>query len=63
MIFLTADDDSNTEKKGLEAGAIDAKDTYTNGHSTRVEEYSRKIAGRAGMSREFQNDIYIILWF
>ncbi len=60
MIFLTADDDSNTEKKGLEAGAIDAKDTYTNGHSTRVEEYSRKIAGRAGMSREFQNDIYII---
>lgn len=122
VIFLTADDDSNTEKKGLEAGAmdflkkpfvpevlllrvrhtlelirlqtdlsheverktqelleqhqkleristqivqtlsgaIDAKDTYTNGHSTRVAEYSRKIAGRAGMSREFQNDIYMI---
>lgn len=122
VIFLTADDDSNTEKKGLEAGAmdfikkpfvpevlllrvrhtidlirlqadlavevkkktqevmaqheklerismqivktlsgaIDAKDTYTNGHSTRVADYSKEIARRAGFSKERQNDIYIM---
>lgn len=122
VIFLTADDDSNTEKKGLEAGAmdfikkpfvpevlllrvrhtidlkrlqtnlsqevekktqevteqheklerismqivktlsgaIDAKDTYTNGHSTRVAEYSREIARRAGFSKAVQDDIYMM---
>ena len=122
VIFLTADDDSNTEKKGLEAGAmdfikkpfvpevlllrvrhtldlvrlqtdlscevekktqelmeqhgklrriyiqivkalsgaIDAKDTYTNGHSTRVADYSREIARRAGLPKQLQNDIYMI---
>lgn len=122
VIFLTADDDSNTEKRGLEAGAmdfikkpfvpevlllrvrhtldlirlqtdlekevekktqevmaqheklerismqiattlsgaIDAKDTYTNGHSTRVAEYSREIARRAGFSEKAQEDIYMI---
>lgn len=122
VIFLTADDDSDTEKKGLESGAmdfikkpfvpevlllrvrhtidlvrlqtdlthevekktqevtaqheklermsmqivktlsgtIDAKDTYTNGHSTRVAEYSKEIAGRAGFSEEMQDDIYMM---
>lgn len=122
VIFLTADDDSNTEKRGLEAGAVDfikkpfvpevlllrvrhtidlnrlqadlerevqkktqeiaaqheklerismqivkalsgavdAKDTYTNGHSLRVAEYSREIARRAGLSGETQNDIYMM---
>lgn len=122
VIFLTADDDSNTEKKGLEAGAIDfikkpfvpevlllrvrhtidlirlqtnlsqevekktqevtaqheklerismqivktlsgaidAKDTYTNGHSTRVAEYSKEIARRAGFSEEMQDNIYMM---
>lgn len=122
VIFLTADDDSNVETKGLAAGAmdflrkpfvpevlllrvrhtlelirlqtdlarevrkktqdvieqhekleristqivkalssaIDAKDAYTNGHSTRVAEYSREIARRAGMSSKVQNDIYIM---
>lgn len=122
VIFLTADDDSNTEKKGLEAGAmdfikkpfvpevlllrvrhtielirlqtnlayevekktqevtaqheklekisrqiattlsgaIDAKDTYTNGHSTRVAKYSREISRRAGFSEEVQDDIYMM---
>lgn len=122
VIFLTADDDSNTEKKGLEAGAmdfikkpfvpevlllrvrhtldlvrlqtdlscevekktqelmeqhgklrriyiqivkalsgaIDAKDAYTNGHSTRVADYSREIARRAGLPKQLQNDIYMI---
>lgn len=42
------------------SGAIDAKDTYTNGHSTRVAEYSRKIAERAGFSEKEQNDIYMM---
>lgn len=122
VIFLTADDDSNTEKKGLEvgavdfikkpfvpevlllrvrhtidlcrlqadlehevqkktqeiaaqheklerismqivkalSGAVDAKDTYTNGHSLRVAEYSRELARRMGLSREMQDDIYMM---
>ena len=41
------------------ADAIDAKDAYTNGHSSRVAEYSREIAKRAGFSKEMQNNIYI----
>ena len=122
VIFLTADDDSETEKAGLQAGAmdflkkpfvpevlllrvrhtveltrlqadlsrqveektleitaqsrklerismqivrtlsgaIDAKDTYTNGHSSRVAEYSREIARRAGLSADLQEEIYMI---
>lgn len=122
VIFLTADDDSNTEKKCLEvgavdfikkpfvpevlllrvrhtidlshlqadlehevqkktqeiaaqheklerismqivkalSGAVDAKDTYTNGHSLRVAEYSREIARRMGLLRETQDDIYMM---
>lgn len=42
------------------AGAIDAKDPYTKGHSARVAEYSRTIAARAGVSEEVQNNIYMI---
>lgn len=42
------------------SGAIDAKDTYTNGHSTRVADYSQKIARRAGFSSEIQEDIYMM---
>ncbi|MCI7130657.1 MAG: response regulator [Lachnospiraceae bacterium] len=122
VIFLTADDDSETETKGLKAGAmdfikkpfvpevlllrvrhmielirlqtdlarevekktevvkaqheklerismqivktlsgaIDAKDTYTNGHSNRVADYSREIAKRAGFSEKKQDDIYMM---
>lgn len=115
VIFLTADDDLDTEKKGLDVGAadfikkpfaaevlllrvrntislfrlqndmehelrlktdklshvylqivramsmaIDAKDTYTNGHSSRVAEYARMIAKRAGYSEQLQNQIYIM---
>lgn len=122
VIFLTADDDSDTERQGLEvgavdfikkpfvpevlllrvrhtidlcrlqanlelevqkktqeiaaqheklerismqivkalSGAVDAKDTYTNGHSLRVAEYSREIARRAGLSGEMQDDIYMM---
>ena len=42
------------------AAAIDAKDTYTNGHSGRVAEYSREIARRCGYSREAQDEIYMM---
>ena len=42
------------------ATAIDAKDTYTNGHSSRVAEYSKMIAERAGYSNAEQNEIYMI---
>ncbi|MBE6908582.1 MAG: response regulator [Ruminococcaceae bacterium] len=42
------------------AEAIDAKDTYTNGHSGRVATYSREIARRAGFSEKRQSDIYMM---
>ncbi len=42
------------------ADAIDAKDTYTNGHSGRVAEYSREIAKRFGYDTKEQSDIYIM---
>ncbi len=42
------------------AGAIDAKDTYTNGHSSRVAEYSKEIARRHGYNTQEQTDIYIM---
>lgn len=42
------------------AEAIDAKDTYTNGHSGRVAEYSKMIAERNGYSEEKLNDIYMM---
>ena len=40
------------------ANTIDAKDKYTHGHSTRVAEYSRKIAKLAGMSEEECEEVY-----
>ncbi len=42
------------------ASAIDAKDTYTNGHSGRVADYSREIAKRFGYDEKHQHDIYIM---
>ncbi|MDY5576041.1 MAG: response regulator [Lachnospiraceae bacterium] len=42
------------------ADAIDAKDTYTNGHSGRVAMYSREIAKRYGYSEKAQSDIYMM---
>ncbi len=40
--------------------AIDAKDSYTNGHSRRVAEYSVEIAKRAGKSEDELDKIYLI---
>lgn len=42
------------------AETIDAKDTYTNGHSGRVAEYARQIAQRLGYGKNQQNEIYMI---
>ncbi len=42
------------------ASAIDAKDTYTNGHSGRVAEYAREIARRHGYTVQEQDDIYMM---
>lgn len=42
------------------AGTIDAKDKYTNGHSSRVADYSKEIARRAGYSEAELTDIYMM---
>lgn len=60
-----AEGHSNFEKLSMQvvktlAGAVDAKDKYTKGHSTRVAEYSREIARSAGFSEEDQEKIYMM---
>lgn len=42
------------------AEAIDAKDTYTHGHSKRVAEYASEIARRSGYSEEQVRHIYMM---
>ncbi len=42
------------------AGTVDAKDSYTNGHSQRVADYSRELAKRLGQSEKFIKDIYFM---
>ena len=42
------------------AKSIDVKDNYTNGHSSRVAEYTRMIAEKAGYSEEEVEKIYSI---
>lgn len=42
------------------AASVDAKDRYTHGHSSRVADYSREIARRAGYSEEKQDEIYMM---
>ena len=40
------------------AGTVDAKDSYTKGHSNRVAAYSKEIARRMGKDEDFQKKIY-----
>ena len=40
--------------------AIDAKDAYTNGHSSRVAEYAREISKRYGYSEKHQDEVYMM---
>lgn len=40
------------------AGTIDAKDKYTNGHSSRVTEYSKKLAASIGLPEKRQKIVY-----
>ena len=40
--------------------AIDAKDSYTNGHSVRVATYARQISGILGYDEEKANNLYYI---
>ena len=42
------------------AAAIDAKDTYTKGHSGRVAEYAREISRRHGYSAKKQEELYMM---
>ena len=42
------------------ADAVDAKDTYTNGHASRVARYSKMIAEKHGYSEKKQSEIYMI---
>lgn len=42
------------------AAAIDAKDPYTNGHSSRVAAYTKMIAKKAGYSESRQDEIYMM---
>lgn len=42
------------------ATAIDAKDSYTNGHSLRVASYSKIIAAKMGKTKREQEDIYYV---
>ena len=42
------------------AGTIDAKDSYTKGHSSRVAAYATEIARRCGYDEDAQADIYIM---
>jgi energy-coupling factor transport system substrate-specific component len=42
------------------ANTIDAKDSYTSGHSVRVAAYSVEIARKMGMDRDFYENLYYI---
>ena len=72
LVHLQSDLSTEVEKKTTQienlsihvvqalANAIDAKDTYTNGHSGRVAKYSKEIAKRFGYSPEKLRTIYMM---
>ena len=59
QIYGTKVEEMNIQIVTALAAAIDAKDNYTNGHSSRVAEYSKMIAAHCGYSKEDQNEIYM----
>ena len=50
----------NMEVVSALAEAIDAKDAYTNGHSSRVARYTKMIAEQLGYSEGEQNELYMM---
>ncbi len=42
------------------AASVDAKDKYTHGHSSRVADYAREIAKRAGFGEAEQDSVYMM---
>ena len=60
QIYREKVEEMNIQVVSSLASAIDAKDNYTNGHSSRVAKYSRMLAERAGYSEPEQDEIYMI---
>ena len=60
QIYREKVEEMNIQVVSSLASAIDAKDNYTNGHSSRVAGYARMIAERAGYSEPEQDEIYMI---
>lgn len=60
QIYREKVEEMNIQVVSSLASAIDAKDNYTNGHSSRVAGYAKKIAERAGYSEQEQDEIYMI---
>ena len=53
-------EEMNVQVVSALAEAVDAKDAYTNGHSSRVARYAKMIADRVGYSAAEQNEIYMM---
>ena len=60
QIYSKKVEEMNLQVVSALATAIDAKDQYTNGHSSRVAEYARAIAARSGYSKDEQDEIYMM---
>ena len=60
LVSVRKVEEMNIQVVSALAAAIDAKDDYTNGHSSRVAEYSKQIAARSGYSKAEQEEIYLM---